>query len=118
MNEMTNPIEAEQIATCRQYAADYTPSPLNSKVGFAIQTEGQMPINGLRHPPAKDTNGWYIWSGKKFSDDPGFFCPLHTQHLLNRRPEVVKYLGLPPGFRFLIAGDYVDVWFDSRLLKI
>lgn len=115
---MNDPITAEQIATCERYGAKYSPTPLDSKVGFAIHTQERAPINGLRHPPAGDTNGWYIWGGKELSNEPDFFAPLHTQHLLNRRPEVVKYLGLPPGYRFLIAGDYVDVWFDPTLLGV
>src|SRR5262244_2306584 len=105
---MDDPIEIEQIATCEKHGVSFTPAPLDSKVGFAIQTEDELPINGLRHPPEGDTNGWYIWGGKELSRDPSFFAPLHTRHLLNRKPEVVKYLGLPPGYRFLIAGDYVD----------
>lgn len=115
---MTDPIEVEQIATCKHYSVSFMPAPLDSKVGFALQTADQNPINGLRHPPTGDTNGWYIWGGKELSADPSFFSPLHTQHLLMRRPEVVKYLGLPPGYRFLIAGSYVDIWFDPTLLDI
>src|SRR5207249_539505 len=114
---MRDPIEAEQVAVCKQYGADFTPAPLESKVGFAIDVGDKMPINGLRHPPAGDTKGWYIWGGQELSADPDFFAPLHTRHLMNRKPEVVKYLGLPPGYRFLIAGDYVDVWFDPTLLE-
>ncbi len=115
---MNDPIKVEQIATCEHYGATYTAAPLESKVGFALQTMDKIPINGLRHPPAGETNGWYIWGGEELSTDPDFFAPLHTQHLLHRRPEVVKYLGLPPGYRFLIAGDYADVWFDPDLLNV
>lgn len=113
-----DPIEAEQIAICKKYAVSFTAAPLDSKVGFALHTADQVPINGLRHAPMGDTNGWYIWGGKELSSDPNFFSPLHTQHLLKRRPEVIKYLGLPPGYRFLIANDYVDVWFDQTLLDV
>jgi len=115
---MSDPIEAEQIAVCEYYHADYTPAPLDSKLGFALETQDSLPINGLRHPPNGDTNGWYIWGGKELSTHPDFFSPLHMQHVLNRRPEVVKYLGLPPGYRFLVAGNYVDVWFDPKLLGV
>ena len=31
--------------------------------------------------------------------------------------QIKKYLGLAPGWRFLIAGDYEDVWFDERLTR-
>lgn len=33
-------------------------------------------------------------------------------------PEIKKYLGLPPGWRFLIAPGYEDIWFDEALLSI
>jgi len=33
-------------------------------------------------------------------------------------PQVLDYLALPPGWRFLIAPDYKDVWFDENLLKL
>ncbi len=30
--------------------------------------------------------------------------------------DVLPYLGLPPGWRFLVAPGYVDVWEDPALL--
>lgn len=90
----------------------------NEKVGFALQTQGKIPVNGLRHPREADTSGWYIWRGQEYSEDSAFFSPLHAKHLTEACPEVVKYLGLPPGYRFLIAGDYVDIWYDESLLSI
>jgi hypothetical protein len=30
----------------------------------------------------------------------------------------MKYLGLAPGWRFLVAPGYKDVWFDAKLLNI
>lgn len=107
-----------QKAFCRKRGLSYVPSNPNSKLGFAIETQGKVPINGLRHPPEGDTNGWYIWCGEEFSDDAEFFSPLHTSHLLDRCPEVLSLLGLPPGSRFLIAGDYEDIWFDESLLNV
>ncbi len=71
----------------------------------------------VRHPPLGDTNGWYIWGGQEMSESPDFFQPLHTEHLATRLPQVLKFLGLPPGYRFLLAGDYIDVWYDDNLLN-
>jgi len=73
-------------------------------------------VNGLRHPPAGDTNGWYIWCGEDFSNETEFFAPLHTSHVYEEYPEIGKFLGLPPGYRSLFSPDYVDVWFDESLL--
>ena len=60
----------------------------------------------------------YIWCGEELSSEPHFFSALHTEHLAVRCPEVRKLLGLPPGYRFLLTGDYLDVWFDNELLKV
>ena len=110
-----DPTAQIQMALCKEFGRDFVPCPPDSKVGLALRTIGQGPINGLRHPPTRDTNGWYIWAGD-YSSERDFFDPLHASHLPQRLPEVVKFLGLPPGSRFLLAGEHVDVWFDESLL--
>src|SRR5260370_4153588 len=89
------------------------PNRFNS--GVAVHTLGNHPIHGVRHKPAGNTNGWYIWAGE-YSSAPDFFSPLHTAHMLEKASEVLNFLGLSPGCRFLLAKDYADVWFDSALL--
>jgi len=48
--------------------------------------------------------------------EPDAFVPLHVEHLAAWRPEILRFLGLPPGWRFLTDGSYVDVWYDAALL--
>jgi hypothetical protein len=76
-----------------------------------------LPVNGLRHPPEGDTTGWYIWAGEEWSDAPDAFQALHVQHLPGWRPEVIPYLALPPGWRFLVAPGYEDVWYLTWLIN-
>ena len=110
---------ALQKEICKQHKVLFYPSPSGNKVGIALNVRDRLvPINGLRHPPAGDTTGWYIWAGEEFSTDAEFFKPLHVEHLDDWCPEIRKFLGLPPGWRFLIAGDYEDVWFDPSLLEL
>jgi hypothetical protein len=110
-------IEKEQYKLCYVYSQECVPCEPESKLGFATKSHG-LPINGLRHSPKADTNGWFIWRGEELSRDADFFAPLHTRHLVDYCPEALKFLGLPPGYRFLIAGDYEDVWFDESLLQV
>ncbi len=96
----------------------YEPCPVDDtcKVGIAANVQsGLMPINGVRHLPENGTTGWYIWAGETMSDDPDFFLPLHACHLPEWCPDVLPYLELPPGWRFLIAPGYEDVWFDPAV---
>lgn len=72
----------EQEATCRKYAVACVSAPMGLKVGISRNVRDDiLPINGLRHPPAGDTTGWYIWAGGEPSDAPDFFVPLHVEHL-------------------------------------
>ena len=111
-------ITAAQRAMCEQYSTSFVASPPDSKLGFALATKGKLPINGLRHPVSDDTNGWYIWCGEDFSDDAALFAPFHASHFYEQYPEIARVLGLPPGYRFLFAPNYLDVWFDESLLNV
>lgn len=111
-------LQSLQIAVCSKYGQRWMIPPLNSKLGLALKTLGKVPINGLRHPSKGETNGWYIWCGEELSNAPDFFSPLHTSHLRERCPEALQFIGLPPGYRFLWAGDHIDVWYDPTLLDV
>lgn len=113
-------IEEVQKALCEKFEAEYLPSPRGLKIGIASNViDGLLPINGVRHPPEGDTTGWYVWAGGEPSDDPDFFKPLHVEHINDVCPAISGYLGLAPGWRFLIdTNGYEDVWFDKNLLDI
>lgn len=112
-------IEQEQKKLCYKYGADFQPVDFNLRFGFSDNFfSGIMPLNGLRHPQDGNMCGWYFWASEKFSEDEDFFKPMHIYHLFDRSPDLLKYLALPAGWRFLVAGDYEDVWFDENLLKI
>lgn len=116
---MADTLVRQQKDLCVRYGSPFVGSPLALKVGIAVNVKsGLLPINGLRNPPEGDTTGWYIWAGEELSDDPDFFVPLHVEHLIQWCPAVLPYLGLAPGWRFLIAGAYDDVWEDKSLLQI
>ncbi|OOQ60039.1 immunity protein Imm33 domain-containing protein [Mucilaginibacter pedocola] len=117
---MEDELIKQQKRICDKYGAEYCPAPLDLNLGIALRSfDGStVPINGLRHLPENGTAGWYIWAGE-YSSANDFFKPLHIQHLLEDKPYLLKYLGLAPGWRFLVDNDgYEDIWFDAELLKI
>lgn len=108
-----------QLDLCQSLAATPHECRLSDKVGISMSAlQGKMPLNGLRHPLNHGTTGWFLWGGTEFSQDPGFFQPLHAHHLEERCSLSLKYLALPPGWRFLTDGTYEDVWFDESLLHV
>jgi len=99
-----------QQNVCVKFGANYSPCSDTDKLGIAIETIGKLPINGLRQVAQNGTCGWYIWCGEEWSDDPDFFKPLHISHINKYLPEILPYLALPSGYRFLVADGHVDVW--------
>ena len=106
-----------QKAICEKYKSKW--NPINKKLMVGCSTDlSTDPINGLRHPKEGITTGWYIWSGE-WSDNADFFKPICAEHLLQEKLELIKYLGLDIGFRFLIGKDnYEDVWYDEKLKNV
>lgn len=80
-------------------------------VAVAMSTLGQMPIYGTRIAlPQDGTISWFIHCGE-YSDAADFYQPVHTAHLTELLPQVVNYLHLPPGAKFIIDDQgYEDVW--------
>jgi hypothetical protein len=109
----------DQRAICVSYGTEFVPPLEDSRLGVALNVRaGLVPINGLRHPPTPDTNGWYVWAGEQFEARDDFFLPLHVSHIDSWHRGISKFLALPPGWRFLFANGYEDVWFDEALLNV
>jgi hypothetical protein len=109
----------EQMEICLKYGVEYQPLDPNLKLGVSDNFfSGELPLNGLRHPQENDTCGWYLWAGEEMSEAENCYQPMHIYHLVERYPDVMKYLALPAGWRFLVAVDYADVWFDAKLLEV
>jgi hypothetical protein len=110
-------IQVAQEALCRRFEAPCFGCDLTLKLGISANVrDGVLPLNGLRVASDAGTSGWFIWAGETLSEDPGFFLPLHGLHLEEWAPSVLPYLGLPPGWRFLVAQGHEDVWKDEDIV--
>jgi hypothetical protein len=115
----TDQYTRDQRRLCSRYGAAFFALEPYSNLGASPNIEGNLkPLNGIRHPPQSGTNGWYLWSGLDFPVEDDAFLPLHTSHIIGWNSLALRYLGLPPGWRFLTDGKYEDVWFDETLLNV
>ncbi|WP_241021375.1 hypothetical protein [Burkholderia sp. Ac-20344] len=98
-----------QREVCERYGLQET--AVENMVAFATSTVGQMPVYGTRLERGPDDNiSWYFHCGE-YSDADDFYQPVHTEHLQQMLPLVIKYLRLPPGTRFIVDDQgYEDVW--------
>ncbi|KAA9325585.1 hypothetical protein F0P96_19860 [Hymenobacter busanensis] len=105
-----------QKQVCAVHGVDFCLIEPDAIVGASRNHGLEAPTHGLRHADAGDSSGWFLWSGE-YSAADDFFEPVHLRHLIERAPEVIRYLALPPGFRFLNDDAcYEDIWFDEALL--
>jgi len=63
-------------------------------------------------------SGWYIWCGESLSDLRISLSHNMLGTSVSGSRMSGAFLGLSPGYRFLLAGDYLDVWYDQRLLDV
>lgn len=116
-----NIFEKEQKEICKKYNLEWNSVNENSMLAIndslCLNIE---PINGLRHNRNGNIEGWYIWSGDEIPhDEENFFKPIHIYHLIDSKPEILKYLGLPVGYRFQIdSKKYEDIWFDEKVANV
>ncbi len=104
----------EQKQICLRYDSLFVPINESLMVGISADLNSD-PLNGLRHKSENGTTGWFIWAGE-YSESEDFFKPLCAEHLIKIKPEIIKYLGLDVGFRFLVGkNNYEDVWFDKNV---
>ncbi len=107
----------DQRAICENNDLKWSPINPKLKIGLADNISND-PVNGLRHPSEKGTTGWYIWTGE-YEERDDFYKPVCAEHLLDYRPEIIKYLGLPVGYRFQIdKNGYEDIWYDENLFNL
>lgn len=110
-------MDDDQRTLCERYGASFSPPEATYKVGISDSAlQGEWPLHGLRHFPESGTTGWFIWSGE-WSNNPDWFKPLHFYHMAEHCPAALRFMALPPGWRFLVAPGYEDVWSDSDLLN-
>ena len=98
MGSARNP-KLKHLERCRKHHVRFVPAQPHSNVHFALETIGQTPINGLRHPPQRDSSGWYIWCGEEFPTSPQCFIALQTIHLADCCPEALRLPALSSASR-------------------
>ena len=108
------PTNTEQEMLCAKYGAEYCECAPNERAGVALATLDKSPVYGVRTKNADGSMSWYIWAGPH-STAPDFFQPLCAGHLGEILPMVMRYLALPPGFKFIIdRSGYEDVWQEKE----
>ena len=110
----TSPLDeliAEQKLLCEEFGSAYIVLKGDDVVAVAVHTLNKEPIVGLRKKPETEENvSWYIYGGE-LGEGEDFFETMTIKKLQDILPEVLPYLALEEGYRFMIDfDDYEDVW--------
>ncbi|TCM66441.1 hypothetical protein EC844_11341 [Acinetobacter calcoaceticus] len=101
----------EQKLLCEEFDSAYIEVKSADLVAVATKTLNQEPLVGLRKQPEGDEQvSWFIYAGELAADQDEFEIMTVTE-LEKILPDVLPYLALESGFRFMIdKDDYEDVW--------
>ncbi|HWA24803.1 MAG TPA: hypothetical protein VG734_03940 [Lacunisphaera sp.] len=111
---ISSKIIEEQKQICAKYGADFYPCAADERAGVALQTLASEPIYGVRKKNEDGTASWYIWGGS-YSATPDFYQPLCAGHIEDSLPIALRYLALPPGYKFIIdRHGHEDVWLEEE----
>jgi hypothetical protein len=102
-----------QHEVCVRYAAAFLPPKPDQKVAVSQGVYDGETIHAVRYRAPTHMTGWYI-TAPSYNDDIRTLSIDHLYHLTAARPEIARYVALPPGFRFdTTSGE--DVWFDAQV---
>lgn len=107
---------AEQKLLCEEFGSRYIEVQGDDVVAVAVQTLKQDPIVGLRNRPEPEQSvSWFLYGGE-LAEGEDAFETMTVRELQDILPQVLPYLALDVGFRFMIDGDdYEDVWKEGDL---
>ena len=70
-------------------------------------------VEAVRYPSPEHMTGWWITTDM-YNDEVDTLTNVHYFHLAFQRPDILRYLALPFGYRFYMSKEEKDVWYDEN----
>lgn len=102
----------DQHQICQKVRAAFAPPRLNQMVVISDGVYDGDVVEGVRYPSPEHMSGWWLTTDR-FNGDTSTLKTVHAHHISARRPDLVKFLALPFGYRFFSPQS--DVWFDQKV---
>ena len=97
---------------CREFSVQCDMPQSNQLVAVSIGVFDGDQVQGVRYYMEKQMSGWIVTTDR-YNGDVNSLSMEHFSHLSEKRPDLVKYLCLPVGWRFDTSRR--DVWFDETI---
>lgn len=107
----------QQQQTCARFGAAFSPSAALQLAAVSDGVHEGDPVAGVRYPPKDDDDSGWCLSTNRFDGTLDTVRREHLFHVTNDRLDVVPYLALPPGYRFVYSEVGIEVEFDARAAR-
>jgi hypothetical protein len=100
----------EQKLLCEEFGSQYIEVKGDDVIAVAVDTLQKEPLVGIRKKAESENVSWFIYGGELAADLESFEM-MTVRELQDILPDVLPYLALDIGYRFMIdQDDYEDVW--------
>lgn len=105
-----------QLMICDEYNVKPNIPKIGQKITLSKEIYEGSEVNGVRYESPSHMTGWYLTSNT-YKGDIKTLVVDHLYHILKERPDLVKFLALPAGYRFYKNDKDEEVWIDKEVLN-
>lgn len=105
-----------QLMFCKEYNLKADIPKIGQKITVSKEIYEGSEVNGVRYESPSHMSGWYLTSNE-YNGDIKTLVVDHLYHILNERPDLVKFLALPVGYRFYKEKQTEMVWLDETIKR-
>ena len=102
----------EQFDFCKKHNLTPEIPLLAQKIAVSKEIYNGSEVNGVRYEAPQYMTGWYLTSNS-YNGDVKSLQVESIFYLIKARPDLVKYLAIPIGYRFYLDEKGDDVWKDE-----
>jgi hypothetical protein len=103
----------EQKETCEQHKVSPVPPYPDQMIVVSDGVLEGDPVEGVRYPSPDHMSGWWLTTSK-YNGNSDSLKTEHAYHVYEKRPDLIKFLALPHGYRFMENKEKHDIWFDEK----
>ena len=105
----------EQHTVCGQANAAFSPPRPDQMAAVSLGVMEGDDLEGVRYPSPPHMSGWWLTTDR-YDGDIRSLNVQHLYHVTAARPDIVRYLALPAGYRFSTL-EASAVWYDDAVAK-
>jgi hypothetical protein len=104
----------QQMDVCLQLNTTALFPTFNQKIAISKGVYEGLSLEAIRYPSPSHMCGWWLITDE-YDDDIKSLMIVHFYHIAFKRPDVLRYLALPFGYRFFMDANKFEAWLDEEV---